>query len=79
MHQGCGDEEGEFGEFLCSAGNLGKVLSKYKKVLVPEMNLGQLLFLLRSKFLVDAKGVNKVQGKPFRVSELIEVIEKECK
>jgi len=59
--------------------NLGKVLSKYKKVLVPEMNLGQLLFLLRSKFLVDAKGVNKVQGKPFRVSELIEVIEKECK
>ena len=59
--------------------NLGKVLSKYKKVLVPEMNLGQLLFLLRAKFLVDAKGVNKVQGKPFRVSELIEVIEKECK
>jgi 2-oxoglutarate ferredoxin oxidoreductase subunit alpha len=59
--------------------NLGKVLSKFKKVLVPEMNLGQLLFLLRAKFLVDAKGVNKVQGKPFRVSELIEVIEKECK
>jgi 2-oxoglutarate ferredoxin oxidoreductase subunit alpha len=59
--------------------NLGKVLSKYKKILVPEMNLGQLLFLLRAKFLVDAKGVNKVQGKPFRVSELIEVIEKECK
>ncbi len=59
--------------------NLGKVLSKFKKILVPEMNLGQLLFLLRAKFLVDAKGVNKVQGKPFRVSELIEVIEKECK
>jgi 2-oxoglutarate ferredoxin oxidoreductase subunit alpha len=59
--------------------NLGKVLSRFKKVLVPEMNLGQLLFLLRARFLVDAKGVNKVQGKPFRVSELIEVIEKECK
>ncbi len=43
------------------------------------MNLGQLLFLLRAKFLVDAKGVNKVQGKPFRVSELISAIEKECK
>jgi 2-oxoglutarate ferredoxin oxidoreductase subunit alpha len=57
--------------------NLGKVLSRYKRILVPEMNLGQLLFLLRSKFLVDAKGVNKVQGKPFRVSELIEVIQKE--
>ena len=55
------------------------MLSKYKKVLVPEMNLGQLVFLLRAKFLVDAKGVNKVQGKPFRVSELIEVIEKESK
>jgi 2-oxoglutarate ferredoxin oxidoreductase subunit alpha len=59
--------------------NLGKVLSRFKKVLVPEMNLGQLLFLVRSKFLVDAKGVNKVQGKPFTVSELIDVIEKESK
>jgi 2-oxoglutarate ferredoxin oxidoreductase subunit alpha len=57
--------------------NLGKVLSRYRKVLVPEMNLGQLLFLLRARFLVDAKGINKVQGKPFRVDELIEVIEKE--
>ncbi len=59
--------------------NLGKVLSRFRKVLVPEMNLGQLLFLLRAKFLVDAKGVNKVQGKPFRVAELIDVIEKECR
>ncbi|HEX7900945.1 MAG TPA: 2-oxoacid:acceptor oxidoreductase subunit alpha, partial [Planctomycetota bacterium] len=59
--------------------NLGKVLAKYKKVLIPEMNLGQLLFLVRAKFLVDAKGVNKVQGKPFLVSELIDVIEKELK
>jgi 2-oxoglutarate ferredoxin oxidoreductase subunit alpha len=57
--------------------NLGKVLAKYKRVLIPEMNLGQLLFLIRAKFLVDARGVNKVQGKPFRVDELIEVIEKE--
>ncbi len=59
--------------------NLGKVLAKYKKILIPEMNLGQLLFLIRAKFLVDAKGVNKVQGKPFLVSELIDVIEKELK
>jgi 2-oxoglutarate ferredoxin oxidoreductase subunit alpha len=59
--------------------NLGKILAKHKRVLVPEMNLGQLVMLLRAKFLVDAKGVNKVQGKPFRVSELISVIEKECK
>jgi 2-oxoglutarate ferredoxin oxidoreductase subunit alpha len=59
--------------------NLGKVLSRFKKILVPEMNLGQLVFLLRARFLVDARGVNKVQGKPFRVAELIEVIEKECR
>ncbi len=59
--------------------NLGKVLSRFKKVFVPEMNLGQLLFLVRARFLVDAKGINKVQGKPFRVSELIEVIERECR
>ena len=59
--------------------NLGKVLSRFRKVLVPEMNLGQLLFLLRAKFLVDAKGINKVQGKPFRVAELIDVIEEECR
>ncbi len=59
--------------------NLGKVLARFKKVLVPEMNLGQLVFLLRAKFLVDAKGVNKVQGKPFLVSELIDVIEKETR
>ncbi len=57
--------------------NLGKVLSRYRKILVPEMNLGQLLYLLRARFLVDARGVNKVQGKPFRVSELVDVIEKE--
>jgi 2-oxoglutarate ferredoxin oxidoreductase subunit alpha len=59
--------------------NLGKVLSRFKKILVPEMNLGQLLFLLRAKFLVDARGINKVQGKPFRVAELIDVLEKECR
>jgi 2-oxoglutarate ferredoxin oxidoreductase subunit alpha len=59
--------------------NLGKVLARYKRVLVPEMNLGQLLFLVRARFLVDAKGVNKVQGKPFQVSELIDVIEKESR
>jgi 2-oxoglutarate ferredoxin oxidoreductase subunit alpha len=59
--------------------NLGKVLRRFKRVLVPEMNLGQLLFLVRAKFLVDARGVNKVQGKPFRVDELVGVIEKECR
>ncbi len=59
--------------------NFGKLLAGRKRVLVPELNLGQLLFLIRSKFLVDARGVNKVQGKPFKVNELVEVIEQEAK
>lgn len=59
--------------------NLGRALGKFRKVLVPELNLGQLLFLLRAKFLVDARGINRVQGRPFKVSELIEVIEHEAK
>jgi 2-oxoglutarate ferredoxin oxidoreductase subunit alpha len=50
--------------------NLGEVLKRYKKVLVPEMNMGQLVMLLRAKFLVDAIGYNKIQGKPFKQSEI---------
>ena len=55
------------------------MLAKYKKVLIPELNLGLLLFMIRAKFLVDAKGINKVQGKPFTEPELVEVIEKETR
>ncbi|HZN95226.1 MAG TPA: 2-oxoglutarate ferredoxin oxidoreductase subunit alpha, partial [Myxococcales bacterium] len=55
--------------------DLGDVLARFKKVLVPEMNLGQLCMLLRAKFLVDARGINKIQGKPFKVSELVARIE----
>ncbi len=55
--------------------NLGGVLSRYKRVLVPEMNMGQLLMVLRAKFLVDAKGLNKIQGKPFKQSEVEAAIE----
>jgi 2-oxoglutarate ferredoxin oxidoreductase subunit alpha len=50
--------------------NLGKVLAGYRKVVVPEMNLGQLLWVLRAKYLVDAQGLNKVQGKPFKQAEI---------
>jgi len=50
--------------------NLGDVLTRYKKVLVPELNMGQLLWLLRAKFLVNAIGLNKIQGRPFKQSEL---------
>jgi 2-oxoglutarate ferredoxin oxidoreductase subunit alpha len=50
--------------------NLGDLLHGYDKVIVPEMNDGQLLTLLRATYLVDAKGVNKVTGKPFKISEI---------
>jgi 2-oxoglutarate ferredoxin oxidoreductase subunit alpha len=56
--------------------NTGEVLKRYKKVLVPELNAGQLLLLLRGYFLVDAVGLNKVQGRPFLVSEIEEAIER---
>ena len=50
--------------------DLGDVLSRYEKVLVPEMNMGQLLRLIRADYLVDAVGLNKIQGRPFKVSEV---------
>ena len=50
--------------------NLADIVAKYRKVLVPEMNLGQLVKLLRADFLVDAKGLNKTQGKPFKAEEI---------
>lgn len=54
--------------------NLGDLLRSYKKVLVPELNLGQLRMVLRAKYLVDAMGLNKVKGRPFAVAELVEKI-----
>lgn len=50
--------------------NIGDVLKRFNKVLVPELNLGQLRMLLRSRFLVDAEGLNKVAGQPFREREI---------
>jgi 2-oxoglutarate ferredoxin oxidoreductase subunit alpha len=50
--------------------NLGQVLGRYQKVLVAEMNMGQLLFVLRGRYLVDAIGLNKIQGQPFKQSEI---------
>ncbi len=50
--------------------NLGAVVGSYRKVLVPEMNLGQLRKVVRSDFLVDAQGLNKVNGQPFRAGEI---------
>jgi 2-oxoglutarate/2-oxoacid ferredoxin oxidoreductase subunit alpha len=55
--------------------NLGEVLRQYDKVLVPEINLGQLALLLRAKYLVDVISYNRVRGLPFRAAELAEAIE----
>jgi 2-oxoglutarate ferredoxin oxidoreductase subunit alpha len=50
--------------------NLGEVLRRFERILVPELNLGQLTMLLRAKYLVDAEVYSKVQGRPFRRAEL---------
>jgi 2-oxoglutarate ferredoxin oxidoreductase subunit alpha len=55
--------------------NLGDVLRAYRKVVIPEMNLGQLALLIRARFLVDAEALSKVQGRPFTSAELEERIE----
>jgi 2-oxoglutarate ferredoxin oxidoreductase subunit alpha len=53
---------------------LGPYLKGFRRILVPEMNNGQLVRILRAEFLVDAEGLNKIQGKPFKVSELCQAI-----
>ena len=55
--------------------NTGDVLRAYDRVLVPEMNLGQLLKLVRAEFLVDAQGYNRVRGTPFKASEIAAAVE----
>lgn len=54
--------------------DLGDVIGRFKNVLIPEMNLGQLCRRIRAKFLVDAQGLNLVEGRPFRISEIEEAI-----
>jgi 2-oxoglutarate ferredoxin oxidoreductase subunit alpha len=51
--------------------DLGAVLARYRRVLIPEMNLGQLVRLVRAEYLVDAHALNKIQGRPFKVSEIV--------
>jgi 2-oxoglutarate/2-oxoacid ferredoxin oxidoreductase subunit alpha len=50
--------------------DLGDVLRRFKKVMVAEMNMGQLLKIVRAEYLIDAAGCNKIQGRPFKVGEL---------
>jgi 2-oxoglutarate ferredoxin oxidoreductase subunit alpha len=51
--------------------DLGDVLRRFSQVLVPELNMGQLVRLLRAEYLIDAVGLNKIQGQPFKVAEIV--------
>jgi 2-oxoglutarate ferredoxin oxidoreductase subunit alpha len=55
--------------------NTGDVVGRYRQVLIPEMNLGQLAMLIRSRFLVDAMSYTSVRGLPFKAIELTEAIQ----
>jgi 2-oxoglutarate ferredoxin oxidoreductase subunit alpha len=56
--------------------NTESVLRSYRHVLIPEVNLGQLLMLVRSRYLIDAVGYNRVRGKPFRIAEIYQEAER---
>ena len=59
--------------------DLGDILRRYDRVIVPEMNLGQLSALLRAEYLVDAASISKVMGQPFTAGELVARIEEMVK
>jgi 2-oxoglutarate ferredoxin oxidoreductase subunit alpha len=55
--------------------NLGAVLANFERVIIPEMNLGQLATMIRAKFLIDAVTYSKVKGRPFQIREIVEKVE----
>jgi 2-oxoglutarate ferredoxin oxidoreductase subunit alpha len=55
--------------------DLGEVLARYRRVVVPEMNLGQLAGLIRSRYLIDALSITQVRGLPFRAADLAEALQ----
>jgi 2-oxoglutarate ferredoxin oxidoreductase subunit alpha len=57
--------------------DLGEILKRYKRVLVPELNLGQLVKLIRARYLIDARPFNKIQGQPFKESEIVQAIKQQ--
>jgi 2-oxoglutarate ferredoxin oxidoreductase subunit alpha len=54
--------------------DLGEIFARYDRILVPEMNMGQLAMILRAKYLRDVKQLNKVQGQPFKESEILDAV-----
>jgi len=59
--------------------NLGEILKNFKQVLIPEMNTGQLIVLIRAKYLIDAKGLNRVKGMPITIKEIKEKVKETIK
>jgi 2-oxoglutarate ferredoxin oxidoreductase subunit alpha len=59
--------------------NLGEVLYNFEHVIIPEMNNGQLIKIIRDKFLIPAEGFNKIQGMPFTAEEIFNKIEEKLK
>ena len=55
--------------------NLGEIFTRFDKILIPELNLGQLSVLIRSQYMIDTIGLNKIQGKPFSVAEISDKID----
>ncbi|HEX7956105.1 MAG TPA: hypothetical protein VF508_04130, partial [Pyrinomonadaceae bacterium] len=55
--------------------NLGEVLRSFERVIVPEMNLGQLCTMIRARYLVDAQPFSKVKGRPFQIREIVSKVE----
>ena len=56
--------------------DLGEILIRYKNIIVPEINMGQLVTLIRAEYLVDARGLNFVRGRPIGASTIIETVKK---
>ena len=56
--------------------NLGDVLKRFKRVMIPEMNMGQLAFLVRSRYLIDVISHTKIKGRPFTIHEIIDAVKK---
>ena len=56
--------------------DLGEILIHFKNILIPDINLGQLLRLIRSEYLVDAKGLNLVRGRPIGAATIVETVNK---
>jgi 2-oxoglutarate ferredoxin oxidoreductase subunit alpha len=54
---------------------LGEVLRGFERVIIPEMNLGQLATMIRAKYLVDAVPFSKVKGRPFQIREIVKKVE----